>query len=217
MSANEFQARLLTLQDEKESERVYALMAEKQFWVTPTVAVFTHQLEAGIRDYESDYRKRYFFPGIWDSWDPKKGVKGLALNPELAQAVVKRWEQATLAAFKAGVPMMLGTDCGANNDHVMPGWSVHEEMEALVRIGLKPVDVLRMATVNAAKWRGDAGEGTVEPGKAADLLMVRGNPLTDIRHTQEIDSVLQGGRYYSRSALDGMLRTAEERAAASKR
>jgi imidazolonepropionase-like amidohydrolase len=91
-------------------------------------------------------------------------------------------------------------------------------MEALVRIGLKPADVLRMATVNAAKWRGDAAEGTVEAGKAADLLMVRGNPLTDIRHTQEIDSVLQGGRYYSRSALDGMLRTAEERvAAASKR
>jgi imidazolonepropionase-like amidohydrolase len=219
MNANEFQARLLALQDEKESERVYGLMAEKQFWVTPTVAVYTHRLEPGIRDYESDYRKRYFFPAIRDTWDPKKGVRSpVPLAPELEQAVLKRWEEATLAAFKAGVPMMLGTDCGADNFYVMPGWAVHEEMEALVRIGLKPADVLRMATVNGAKWRGDAGEGTVEPGKVADLLLVRANPLTDIRHTQEIDSVFQGGRYYSRSTLDAMLKAAEERvAAASKR
>jgi imidazolonepropionase-like amidohydrolase len=217
MEATEVAARLLAFEDEKESARVYRLMAERQFWVTPTVAVDTHALEHGVRDYESDYRKRYFFAAIWDTWDPKKGVRRPLVGRALAlrQAATKRWEEATLAAFKAGVPMLLGTDCGANNDHTMPGWAAHEEMEALVRIGLTPADVLRMATVNAAKWRGDADEGTVEPGKVADLLLIRSNPLTDIRHTHEVDSVFQGGRYYSRSALDEMLQAAEARVAAA--
>jgi imidazolonepropionase-like amidohydrolase len=217
MDGNEAAARLLALQDEKESAQVYRLMAERQFWVTPTAAIEMHVLEHGVRDYESDYRKRYFFPAIWDTWDPKKSLRRPLETRalELRQAATKSWDQAALAAFKAGVPMVLGTDCGANNDHVMPGWAVHEEMEALVRIGLKPADVLQMATVNAAKWRGDADEGTVEPGKVADLVVIRSNPLTDIRHTQEIESVFQHGRYYSRSALDGMLKAAEERVTAA--
>src|SRR5215469_476681 len=75
MDGNEVAARLLALQDEKESDRVYRLMAEKQFWVTPTVAVETHVLEYGVRDYGSDYRKRYFFPTIWDTWDPKTSIR----------------------------------------------------------------------------------------------------------------------------------------------
>jgi hypothetical protein len=50
---------------------------------------------------------------------------------------------------------------GANNDHVMPGWSVHEELEALVRAGLTPAEALRLATINAAAWRGDTNEGEI--------------------------------------------------------
>jgi len=129
----------------------------------------------------------------------------------LRQAATRQWEKATLAAFKAGVPMMLGTDCGTSNDHVMPGWAVHEEVEALVRMGQTPADALRMATLNAAKWRGDANEGTVEGGKVTDLLLIRSNPLTDIRHTRDIESVFQGGRCYSKSALDEMLKAADAR------
>jgi len=72
-----------------------------------------------------------------------------------------------------------------------------------------------MGTVNAAKWRGATNEGTVEGGKVADLLLVRSIPLTDIRHNRDIESVFQGGRYYSRSALDEMLKAAEARVAAA--
>lgn len=218
MDATEVSARLLALEDKKEEERLYQAMAQKQFWVTPTVSIYAHTLEHGIRDYESDERKRFFFPGIWRTWDPKAGLRkpfeGRALT--LRQTAVKHWEQAALAAYKAGVPMMLGTDCGANNDHQMPGWSTHEELQALVRIGLTPAEALRLATVNAAKWRGDSDEGTVEPGKVADLLLLRANPLSNIQHTKEIESVFQGGRYYPRYSLDVMLKRAEAAATAAK-
>jgi imidazolonepropionase-like amidohydrolase len=129
----------------------------------------------------------------------------------------KRMDKAMVAARKAGVPMLAGTDCGVNNNYVIPGWSLHEELENLVKAGLTPVDALRMATINAARWRGaDAAEGTVETGKVADLVMLRSNPLEAIRHTREIEAVFAGGTYYSRSDLDGMLSQAAFRASGAR-
>lgn len=216
MEATETASRLLDLQDLKEGERLYQVMAQKQFWVTPTVAIYTHTLEHGIRDYDGDEHRKYFAPAIWRTWDPKTGVRKAPDPKALAirQVAVKRWQAATLAAYKAGVPMLAGTDCGANNDHMMPGFSEHEELETLVHIGLTPAQALQLATVNAAKWRGDADSGTVEKGKTADLVLLRSNPLTEIRHTKEVEAVFQGGRYYSRANLDAMLKRAEERVAA---
>ena len=86
--------------------------------------------------------------------------------------------------------MILGTDCGANNVHTIPGWSIHEELIELVKAGLSPAEALGMATINAARWRGEsATEGSVERGKVADLLILRSNPLEAIRQTLEIDTV----------------------------
>jgi predicted amidohydrolase YtcJ len=182
--------------------------------------VIAHALESGTRDYESDARKRFIFPGIWATWDPKLGFRtppeGRAL--EIQGIALKRWQEATLAAHKAGVPMILGTDCGANNNHTMPGWSIHEELAELVKAGLSPAEALRMATINAARWRGEsATEGSVERGKVADLLILRSNPLEAIRHTREIDAVFKSGKRYSRSDLDAMLRQVEEKVVASRR
>ena len=102
--------------------------------------------------------------------------------------------------------------------HTIPGWSIHEELEALVKAGLSPAEALRMATINAARWRGEsATEGSVERGKVADLLILRSNPLAAIRHTQEIDAVFKSGKRYSRSDLDAMLRQVEEKVATSRR
>src|SRR6266404_2216502 len=79
----EFGARLLAMEDNKQSEIVYRRMAEKQFWVTPTLAMFTHMSENGSRDYEGDARKRFIFPGIWDTWDPKTWIPHSAAGPSI--------------------------------------------------------------------------------------------------------------------------------------
>jgi hypothetical protein len=214
-------ARLLYLEDAKEEEQVYKSMAQKQVWMTPTLTVFIRLWqELGERDFESDARKRFLFPAIWDSWDPKLGRRQAPNNDNrkmLAEAN-KRDQQVVLAAHKAGVPMLAGTDCGVNNNYVIPGWSIHEELENLVKAGLTPVESLQMATINAARWRGvEATEGTVENGKMADLVLLRSNPLEVIRHTREIESVFAAGKYYSRSDLDAMLHQAEEHASAARR
>lgn len=59
---------------------------------------------------------------------------------------------------------------------------------------MSPVDALRMATVNSAAILGKRGElGEIEPGRRADLLVLRGNPLEDIRNTRTIESVWLDG------------------------
>ena len=93
-------------------------------------------------------------------------------------------------------------------------WFYRKAKSELVKAGLTPAEALRMATVNAARWRGESDtQGTVERGKVADLLILRSNPLEAIRHTQEIDAVFKGGKRYSRSDLDEMLHQVEEKAA----
>jgi imidazolonepropionase-like amidohydrolase len=220
MDSAEQNARLLHMEDAKEEARVYQAMAAKQVWVTPTLAVVTrlHQ-DLGVRDFESDDRKRFVFPAVWESWDPKLGRRTplQGRNRELAAEVDKRSQQAVVAAHKAGVPMVAGTDCGVDNNYMFPGWSIHEELESLVKAGLTPAEALRMATIDAARWRGEtATEGSVEKGKTADLVLLRSNPLEAIRHTREIESVVAGGKYYSRPDLDAMLRHAEDLASGAR-
>ena len=72
--------------------------------------------------------------------------------------------------------------------------------------GLTPLEALQCATRNPARYFGQANAGgTIEIGKAADLVLLNADPLLDIRNTQRIEGVVMRGRYYSRADLDAML------------
>src|SRR5436189_5553834 len=111
-------------------------------------------------------------PGpLWARWSPRTALRRReqGRRRELLSVEIRRWKSATVAAHRLGVPMLAGTDCGANNNHMIPGWSLHEEVEELVKIGLSPADVLRMATWKAAEWRNrTASDGSIDHGKFAD-------------------------------------------------
>jgi imidazolonepropionase-like amidohydrolase len=103
------------------------------------------------------------------------------------------------------VRFLAGTDTPAGV-HIFPGFSLHEELQRFVAAGFSPLEALQTATVNAAEFFGAEEQlGAVEAGKFADLVLLRANPLEDIRHTQEIAGVVVNGRYFSRKELDAML------------
>jgi imidazolonepropionase-like amidohydrolase len=219
MDTVEIVRRRMFMHDAKEAARLYPLLAARPLWVTPTMVVQARvRYEISERDFSGDPRKRYFFPSIWASWDTKAGRRrppAATLLDVLKRSVKQSGEQ-VLAAHKAGVPILAGTDCGVANNYVLPGWSLHEELEALVKLGMTPAEALRTATVNPAKWRGEAAsEGAIENGKRADLVLLRSNPLAHIGSTREVEAVFLGGEHYPRAKLDAMLRIAGERTASA--
>jgi len=106
---------------------------------------------------------------------------------------------ATRAAKMAGVTICAGTDgrlVGVRDS--LPG--LHGEMELLVtRAGFTPLEALTAATLNSAKAIGSASTlGSIVPGKMADLVVLDGDPLSDIRNTRRIAFVVRGGVIHRR-------------------
>ena len=101
--------------------------------------------------------------------------------------------------FDAGIPVALGTDAG--NPLTLHGASVFMELEAMQAAGLAPRDVLVAATRNAAPAMGLDSTGTVTAGAVADLLVLDGDPLADVRHFREIALVVRRGEVYTRHEL----------------
>jgi imidazolonepropionase-like amidohydrolase len=92
------------------------------------------------------------------------------------------------------------------------GWTLHRELESLVAAGLTPYQALAAATRNPAEFlRGSKEWGTIETGKGADLVLITGNPLEDIRNTARIEGVAVGGRWLDAAERERMIRTATER------
>lgn len=115
---------------------------------------------------------------------------------------------------RAGVPIMVGTDLA--NPYVFAGFSVHDEMRHLVEAGFTPAAALRAATIIPARFIGvDDRLGTVEPEKAASIVLLTADPLADITNTTKIDSVWLRGERRDRAALDALLKGVSDAVAAA--
>lgn len=158
-------------------------------------------------DLSADARMAYVSQNERALW--REGVKNrLEFRSEsdfaLREEVMKRYLELVGGMHSAGVRIMAGTDLAAPN--VFPGSSLHEDLAFLVQAGLTPMQALQTATENPAEFLGKLPtQGTIEPGKTADLLLLDGNPLEDIHNTEKIRAVFLRGKLLDRSALDALL------------
>jgi imidazolonepropionase-like amidohydrolase len=100
---------------------------------------------------------------------------------------------------ESGIPIGVGPDTGVPG--AFPGIAVHREMELMVQVGVPSARVLVAATKTAADYLGQKSLGTIETGKTADLLLVKGNPLDDIKNTRNIEVVVKAGTVVNRDTL----------------
>jgi imidazolonepropionase-like amidohydrolase len=108
------------------------------------------------------------------------------------------------ALHAGGAGLLLGSD--APQIYNVPGYSIHRELEALVAAGLTPYQALETGTRNVAIYFGTlAQSGTIEAGKRADLVLLEGNPLSDIGNTSRRAGVMLHGRWLPKDAIESRL------------
>jgi imidazolonepropionase-like amidohydrolase len=96
----------------------------------------------------------------------------------------------TVTARQAGVPLAVGSDQPV-------GVGTHIEMELMAEAGLTPAEVLIAASAGGARVLGLEGEvGTIVVGKRADLVVLRSNPLSDIRNARDVEWTIKGGQQF---------------------
>ena len=104
-----------------------------------------------------------------------------------------------------GVNLLAGSDMAVIATWVIPGFSLHQEFGLLSAGGLSPLTVLQMTTLNGATFLNQqATMGTVEQGKNADLVLLDGNPITDVTNLDKISGVVLRGKYFPKAVLDQM-------------
>jgi imidazolonepropionase-like amidohydrolase len=111
-------------------------------------------------------------------------------------------KQITLVGMmhKAGVKMMAGSDF--SDWAIVPGVDLHNELALLVEAGFTPLEALQAATLNPAKFLGKTDTyGTIQVGRAADLVLLDMNPLEDISHTRKIRAVTLRGKFYPLTSI----------------
>lgn len=174
---------------------LYGTMARNGTWVTPTltamyeIASWPRREVPGdsVADFIPDTLRRF----VASIFQIPEGIPADA--DSVGMAVMGKRLVQLAAMHRSGVGILAGTDAPLRNSP--PGFGLHEELRLLAQSGLSPFSVLRLATLEPARYFGFADSlGTIERGHIADLILLDGDPLTDIRNTRRIATVIANGR-----------------------
>ncbi|MBI2372997.1 MAG: amidohydrolase family protein [Deltaproteobacteria bacterium] len=173
--------------------------------VSPTIAVFERCAElADGRIAFDELDREIEAKAVLDALAPQQIAKNrdsfAFLQPWLDEVSASKRHLGpnALTLHRAGVPIFVGTDSSVLGN--IAGSSIHREMRLLSEAGIPAAEVLLGATKRPAAFLFEDPEvGTIEVGKRADLLLVEGNPLEDIKTTRKIVAVIKDGRRVDRS------------------
>lgn len=194
---------------------------EKNITISTTVNVYPRakQQDLDLKGYLKSIELEYVNPGILEGsvfnpgWLPgsnryedtsNTASEGIRNAEIFWNTYIQAVNIMTLAFARNGVNLTAGTDAG--NTGIVPGFSIHDELEHLSNLGLDNKYVLNTATKNAAEWL-KSNAGIVEEGKTADLVILNDNPLENIVNTRNIYAVMVRGKYLDRSQLDEILKS----------
>jgi imidazolonepropionase-like amidohydrolase len=191
------------------------LLKEKGTILTPTLVVFERYGRTFANKLNlTPEEKAWGNPDVIASLDVTKipadkmpdRLKTALANPD---AVLDRIQKTCDVALKnlktledAGVTIAAGTDAG--NIGTIHGPALFREFQFMKEAGLTPMQILQCTTSNAAKaFGGDIGPkiGSLKPGTFADLVILKSNPLDDVKNASDIDSVMKNGVLYSVDTL----------------
>ncbi len=189
--------------DDNKVQGYIDLMLAQDVQVVTTLTVFDNIIDK-MTDYEATLERdevKYVHPLFKTLW---------LNNPFKQQNTMKRLQQIqsqlgvqkrlAKAFYHAGVPIMVGTD--ALNPTIVPGFSIHRELELLRDAGLNNHEILRMATVIPAKSINPHNNGSIAVDQSTDMLLLNENPLENLATLKKPVGLVLGGQFIARTTLD---------------
>ena len=177
-------------------------LVKANVYFNPTLSGGWRAANGRQKQYASAVREYFSQPGL--KYAPPEGVQKLfndfemldRLSPEQARMMeegYKKVQQFMREFSQAGGKLLAGVDSNLNTG--IPGLGIHQEMELMVDAGVSPMEALKSATIYAAElMRKEKDLGTVEVGKMADLVVLGGDPLAEIRNTRKVETVIIDGK-----------------------
>ncbi|HEY2375006.1 MAG TPA: amidohydrolase family protein [Gemmatimonadaceae bacterium] len=194
--------------DAARCDSLAATFVRNQTWQVPTLTVRYNVTHLDDPALENDPRLRYVPRVVRQRWFDRaetieRGGRGAAAQ----QAQFRRETIIVGELWRDGVPILAGTD--ELNPYCLPGFSLHDELARLVAAGLTPLAALQAATLNPARFLHATDTlGTVSVGKVADLVLLDGDPLADIRNISHIAAVVANGRLIDAADRERLLNDA---------
>ena len=203
--------RIVKEHDAEKCAVIFGQMRAAGTWLVPTHVTREEDARSADPEFLADPRFEYLDPlSRWALRDDLGAVAARypsADHKAALRAYFEHGRKLTGEAHRAGVGILVGTDT------TIGGFRYHDEMAHLVNAGLSAPEVLRAATIAAARYAGQEREaGSVAIGKRADLVLLRANPLEDIGNTRKIAALWMNGRHYDRVLLDSLLDYTREQA-----
>jgi imidazolonepropionase-like amidohydrolase len=184
--------------DSDAAKRLFALLVERHVAVTSTLPVFEHRvpnrppLQSRVLEVMSPQAREAFLIA-------RSRRAALAADGPLAEF---RRGMALERAFVAAGGLLLAGPDPTGNGGTVPGFSDQRELELLVEAGFSPVEAIRIGSYNGALYLGRLDRiGSLEPGKSADLVLVKGDPSAEIDAIENVELVFKDGVGYDPAKL----------------
>jgi amidohydrolase family protein len=178
---------------------VFEKLAAHKVWQTPTITFFRSipNLFSGKPMRHAEYASDSSLDLVRKNREASK--------PD-AQALTYFRDMSVQSLTVIRDMLALGNSFLAGCDGGVPGFCLHDELEAFTEAGLSPLQALQTATINPARFLGrESTQGTVAAGKRADLVLLDQNPLSDIRNSRHVSAVVAGGRFFSKADIEKMV------------
>lgn len=194
--------------DETKMPAIATLTKSSGIWNCPTLVVYQRIASPVLADsFYSLPEMCYMDPVSLASWDPTTYFITKSRTDEEWEATAKMYPtllRLTRQLHTAGAKLLLGTD--TPNPFVVPGFSIHTELQNFIKAGMSPYEAIKTGTYNAAECLGELEKfGIIQTGKQADLILLKENPLEDVGNIINRCGVMVRGQWFSEEKLQKML------------